>query len=122
MLSELGTRIDEESEKLRVRKYKEEPNRVEDYNNWNKKHIRRNPKQIRWCGGTTQWSKRHSSGSHSSGIEKNTKELKKKHKGSFENTSETTSSALTFTCYQKEKKQRGEGRELTWGNDNWKFP
>ena len=29
--------MDEQSEKFnRVRKYKEEPNRVEDYNNWNK--------------------------------------------------------------------------------------
>lgn len=34
MLNELGIRMDEQGEKFnRVRKYKEEPNRVEDYNN-----------------------------------------------------------------------------------------
>ena len=37
MLNELGRKMDEHSENFnRIRKYKEEPNRNEEYNNWNK--------------------------------------------------------------------------------------
>ena len=43
---EFGRRLDEQSEKLeifnRVRKYKEDPNRDEGYNNCNEKYTRRN--------------------------------------------------------------------------------
>ena len=43
MLSELGRRLDEHSEKFnRVKIYKEEPSRAEEYNNGNKKYIRKN--------------------------------------------------------------------------------
>ena len=45
MLNDLRRRMDVHNENFkRVRKQKEEPNRAEEYNNWNKKHTRRNQK------------------------------------------------------------------------------
>ena len=48
VLSEVRRRMGEHCENFnRVRKYKEEPNKAEEYNNWNKEYIG-NQQQIRW--------------------------------------------------------------------------
>ena len=49
----------------KVYKSKEEPNKAEGYNNWNKKYARGNEQCIRWYKGTDQQARRQSTGNHS---------------------------------------------------------
>lgn len=45
----------------RVRKYKKEPIRTEEHNNWNKKYTRISQQHMRGCRRMGQWSRRQGS-------------------------------------------------------------
>ena len=60
----------------RVRKYKKEPVRAGEYNNWNEKFIRGNQEQSRWHTGIDQWSGWQSGGNHQHWTEKRIKKTR----------------------------------------------
>ena len=91
---------------LTNRKYKEEPNRAEEYNNWNKKYTRRNQKQNPWYRGTDQWTERIVEITQA---EQKREEKIKKKIGIVFKILETVSIILTFSLWghQKEKWEKG---------------
>lgn len=58
----------------RVRNYKKEPIRAQEYSNWNEIYTKGNQHQIRWYRRTDQWSRRQNNGN----LPKRTAKKKKK--------------------------------------------
>ena len=99
-------------------KYKKEPIRTEEYNNyWQEKYTRRNQQEIRGCRRTDQWSGKQDSRNHPI---RTAKRNKKKMR--------IVRDLWNIKCNNihligiPEKEERAKDRKINWRNNGWKFP